>query len=63
MQNRGIFIRTVALCSVIFFNMLLFFGGICICYQNIRLEGYGEYKSATEITDNSIRFLDFNISI
>ncbi len=63
MQNKGIFIRTVVLSSVIFLNLFLFVCGICICYQNIRLEGYGEYKNAAEITDDGIRILDFNIEI
>ena len=62
MRNKGIFLRTVVLSCVIIFNIILFFGGIAICYQNIRLEGYGEYKSAVQITEDFIRILDYEIN-
>ena len=62
MQNKRIFFRTLVLSCVIIFNIILFFGGIAICYQNIRLEGYGEYKSAVQTTKEGIRIFDYEIN-
>ncbi len=62
MQNKGIFLRTMVLSCVIIFNIILFISGIAICYQNIRLEGYGEYKNAVQITHDGIRILDYEIN-
>ena len=62
MKNKIIFFRTVVLSSVIIFNIILFLGGIAICYQNICLEGYGEYKSAKQITEDFIQILEYEIN-
>lgn len=36
---------------------------VCISYQKMRLIGYGEYRKAIEITENSIKIFDYEIDI
>lgn len=61
MKNKKIFWRTVFISGMIFFNLLLLSAGVSTAYENIREISHGEYKSAIEINQDNIRFLDFEI--
>ena len=61
-EKLKIFLRTAVLGTVISLSLIL--GGLSVfkAYENIRFVGFGEYKKAVEITENSIRILDFTIN-
>ncbi|MGI6279093.1 MAG: hypothetical protein ACOYJS_00860 [Acutalibacteraceae bacterium] len=49
--------------SVIVFCLLFGFFGIKKAYENIRLIGFGEYRSAIEYKDGELKLFDFVIKI
>ena len=54
-----LFFKSFYLSLVIAACIFIFCFGIGKTYENIRLIGFGEYRDAVEITDASIRILDF----
>jgi len=60
-EKIKVFLRTVFIGTTISLNII--FGGLAVAkaYENIRQIGFGEYKRAVEITEDSIRILDFTI--
>lgn len=54
-----LFFKSFYISLVIALCFFAFCFGICKIYENIRLIGFGEYKDAVEITNASIRILDF----
>lgn len=62
-KNKKIFFRTVYLSSVIMFCIMLGFLGIAKAYENIRLIGFGEYRSAIEYKNGVLNIFDYKIEI
>lgn len=60
-KEKSLFLRTVYLSSVVVFCILFGFLSAAKAYEKIRLVAFGEYRSAVEIEDNSIKFFDFEI--
>lgn len=63
MKNRKIkvFLRTTVIFTVIMMCIIFLLLSFCKIYENIRFIAYGEYKNAIEVTENSVRILDFYI--
>ncbi len=61
-EKTKVFFRTFFIGTVV--SMSIIFGGLSVAkaYENIRQIGFGEYKKAVEITEDSIRILDFTIN-
>ena len=60
-ERVKLFLRTVYISSVIVFCVLLGLLGTAKAYENIRLIGFGEYRSAIELKDGKFSFFDFSI--
>ena len=58
-RNTRLFFRSFFVSSVVVFCLMLGFFGITKAYEGIRLVGFGEYRSAIEINDSSIKIFDF----
>ena len=56
-----LFFKTLFISSVLFFCLLFGFIGIAKAYENIRLVGFGEYRSAIEIEDGKLKIFDMEI--
>lgn len=63
MNSKKIFWRTVKLSSVILFNIILLFYGICVAYKNTRLIAYGEYCEIIEIENDTVKIFDYQIKM
>ncbi len=59
-RQQTLFFRTVYITSVILFCLFIAFYGIAKAYENIRLIGFGEYRSAVELGDGEFSFFDFS---
>ena len=57
------FLRKMYISAVISACILFGAAAVCISYQKMRLIGYGEYRKAIEITENSIKIFDYEIDI
>ncbi len=55
------YFRTLYITLVIFFCLFLGLIGISVAYENTVQIAFGEYKSAIEINEDTIRILDFVI--
>ncbi len=55
------YFRTFYITLVILVCISLGFIGVSKAYESIRQTAYGDYKKAIEITDETIRILDFVI--
>ncbi len=55
------YIRTFYITWVLILCLMLGFGGIAKAYENTVRTGFGEYKKAVEISDGTLRILDFEI--
>lgn len=64
MKKSGkIFWRSFIISSVIMFNILLLFFGICKVYENTTQIASGEYVKAISLETGGIRILDYHIKI
>ncbi len=61
-QSRSFF-RAASLSAVILLCIGFGVYGMIRAYENTRRIGFGEYKKAVEITDNSVRIFDFEWEI
>ncbi len=63
MKKRDIkrFLRTFYLSSVLMLCIGFGITGIFLAYENTMITGFGEYKKAVEISDGSLRILDYTI--
>ena len=59
MKQRKLFWRTVYLSGVIFACIVLLITGISVAYENIQGAFYANFVDAVEITEDSVRILDF----
>lgn len=62
-KKYKIFLKSFYLSSLIIFCIIFGFLGISRAYENIRMIGFGEYRSAIEIKDGEIKIFDFCIEI
>lgn len=53
------FVRKMYISAVVSSCLLFGFCGCCIAYQNIRQIGFGEYRNAIEIEEDTFRFFDY----
>ncbi len=60
-KNFKIFLRSLYISSVVFFCLFIGIYGISKAYENIRLIGFGEYRSAIEVTETKIKIFDYEI--
>lgn len=60
-RNTKIFIRTVKISAVVVFCLIIGFYFSAKAYENIRRIGFGEYRKAVEIEEESIKIFDFQI--
>ncbi len=58
-RSTRIFLRSFYISSVVVFCLMLGIFGITKAYEGIRLVGFGEYRSAIEIDNGSIKIFDF----
>ena len=58
-KKTVIFLRSFALTSVILFCAIFGFWGATLVFENTLRIGYGQYRSAIEITDKMLRIFDF----
>ncbi len=58
-----LFFRSFYLSSVILFCLLLGFFGMAKAYENIRLIGFGEYRNAVEIEEETLKIFDLEIDL
>ncbi len=56
-----LYFKTLYISSVVIFCLLFGFIGIAKAYENIRLVGFGEYRSAIEIEDGKLKIFDMEI--
>lgn len=59
MKSSKIFWRSVFLSGVIFTCIVLLITGISVAYENIQSAFYANFVNALEITEDSVRILDF----
>lgn len=62
-RQTKVFLRTFCISSVIVSCLIFGFLGISKAYENIRLIGFGEYRTAIDIQDDKILIFDFEIKI
>lgn len=55
------FIRKMYLSAVISSCILFGICAVCVSYEKMRLIGFGEYRKAVEITQESIKIFDYEI--
>ena len=58
-RKTRLFLRTVALTSVVLFCTAFAVWGAAAAYENTRRIGFGEYKKAVEQSDGEWRVFDF----
>lgn len=58
-----LFLKSFYLSSLIIFCLIFGFLGVSKAYENIRMIGFGEYRSAIEIEDGKIKIFDFCFEI
>lgn len=63
MRKSKIFWRTVCISSIVFGCLSLLITGISVAFENIKASSEAKFISAIEITENSVRFLDFEFPI
>ena len=56
-----LYFKSLYISSVVIFCLLFGFIGIAKAYENIRLVGFGEYRSAIEIEDGKLKIFDMEI--
>ena len=56
-----IYFKSLYISSVLIFCLLFGFIGMAKAYENIRLVGFGEYRSAIEIEDGKLKIFDMEI--
>ena len=61
-KRTRLFFRSFFLSAVIMFCIFFGFLGMAKAYENIRLIGFGEYRSAIEVKDGVLKIFDFEIS-
>lgn len=62
-KSVKVYIRTVRYSSLVVICLLIAFFGMAKAYENIRRIGFGEYRSAIEIEEESIKIFDFSIKL
>jgi hypothetical protein len=60
-MKMKLYFKTLYISSVVIFCLLFGFIGIAKAYENIRLVGFGEYRSAIEIEDGKLKIFDMEI--
>jgi hypothetical protein len=60
-MKMKLYFKTLYISSVLIFCLLFGFIGIAKAYENIRLVGFGEYRSAIEIEDGKLKIFDMEI--
>jgi hypothetical protein len=53
------FVRKMYISAVVSSCLLFGFCACCIAYRNIRQVGFGEYRNAIEIEEDTFRFFDY----
>lgn len=53
------FVRKMYISAVVSSCLLFGFCACCVAYRNIRQVGFGEYRNAIEIEENTFRFFDY----
>ncbi len=56
-----LYFKSLYISSVLIFCLLFGFIGMAKAYENIRLVGFGEYRSAIEIEDGKLKIFDMEI--
>ena len=56
-----IYFKSLYISSVLISCLLFGFIGMAKAYENIRLVGFGEYRSAIEIEDGKLKIFDMEI--
>ena len=59
MKKKDVFFRTVRFTSAFLLAALILIYGFSKSYSQLRRIGFGEYKSAVEYTDGTLRIFDF----
>lgn len=62
-KKAKIFLRSFYLSSTIMFCLVFFALGTAKAYENIRLIGFGEYRSAIEFEDGTLKIFDLEIDL
>lgn len=62
MKRKKLYWRSFFLGLVIGTNLILLFLGFCKVYENTQFLASGEYISAIELNNNSLRILDMYIN-
>ncbi len=60
-RSTRLFLRSFYISSVVVFCLFICVFGMTKAYEGIRLIGFGEYRSAIEITEDSIKFFDITL--
>ena len=60
-RSTKIFLRKFYISAVVTFCLSFGIFGLMKAYEGIRLIGFGEYRSAIEIEEGSIKIFDFNL--
>ena len=61
-KSTNLFFRSFCISTVILCCLIFGITGIIKAYENIRLIGFGEYRSAIELNDGTLKIFDFEIS-
>ena len=56
-----LYFKSLYISLVLLFCFLIGFIGMAKAYENIRLVGFGEYRSAIEIEDGKLKIFDMEI--
>lgn len=56
-----LYFKSLYISLVLIFCLLFGFIGMAKAYENIRLVGFGEYRSAIEIEDGKLKIFDMEI--
>ncbi len=62
-RKTKVFLRTFCISSVILSCFIFGFIGISKAYENIRLIGFGEYRTAIDYEDGKLMIFDFEINV
>lgn len=62
-KQTKVFLRTFCISSVILSCLIFGFIGVSKAYENIRLIGFGEYRTAIEYEEGKLKFFDFEVTL
>lgn len=62
-KQTKVFLRAFCISSVILSCLIFGFWGISKAYENIRLIGFGEYRTAIDYEDGKLKIFDFEVNV